>query len=92
MKAIVPLFTATLFVLSSAFPLSNKIARVQYSNNFCVTLEYSQCDLAGYVHLCYTPGEGITRTLIILYACTYVYLVCLPTQAFHKSDLYAVLC
>ena len=88
MKEIVLLLT--LFVVSSAFPLSKKIAGVQQSNNFCVTLEYSQCDHAGYVHLCYTPGEGIIVTLSILYACTYVYLVCSPAQAFHKSYLYAV--
>ena len=71
MKAItVPLFTATLCVVCSAFPLYEKIAGVQQSNGFCATLTYNQGDTTGYVHLCYTPGEGITH--IILFVCTHV--------------------
>ena len=64
MKAIVPLFTATLFVVCSAFPLYEKSARGQQSNNFCATLAYPQPNPTAYVHLCHTPGarEGITRT------------------------------
>ena len=60
MKAIVPLFTATLFVVCSAFPLYEKSARGQQSNSFCATLAYPQSNPAAYVHLCYTPGEGIS--------------------------------
>ena len=71
MKAIVPLFTATLFVVCSAFPLYEKSARGQQSNNFCATLAYPQRNPAAYVHLCHTPGQGITHTR---YTCC-VYLI-----------------
>ena len=75
-----PLFTATLFVVCSAFPLDEKItkdqqysafpldekiARVQLSNNYCATLEYNQGGTTGYVHLCDIPGEGIAHTCLI---------------------------
>ena len=61
MKAIVLLFTATLFVVCSAFPLYEKrSARGQQSNSFCATLAYPQRNPTAYVHLCHTPGEGIT--------------------------------
>ena len=85
MKAIiVRLFTATLFVVCSAFPLDEKITKGQLdekitkgqqANNYCATLTYNQGRNTGYVHLCYTPGkEGITHTcyLICMHARVYV--------------------
>lgn len=66
MKAIVLLFTATLFAIGGTFPTYEKIARDQQSNEFCATVAYSQDDLVAYVHLCYTPRKGNTRTLSVI--------------------------
>ena len=56
----------------SAFPLDEKITKDQQANNFCATLQHPQRDPTGYVHLCYTPGEGniyiYTHLLSYLYA------------------------
>ena len=69
MKAIiVPPFIATLFIVCSAFPLYEKVARIQQSSNFCATLVYD----ASYVHLCYTPQEG-SYYITFLYAHTHVF-------------------
>ena len=66
MTTIVLLFIATLFPICGAFPTYEKIARGQQSNEFCATVAYPQDDPAAYVHLCYTPGKGITRSLSAL--------------------------
>ena len=82
MKAIVLLFTATLFVVYSAFPTVGG----QQSNEFCTTLAYPQDAPAAYVHLCYTPGKGITRILNFvtipdfLLVCTCVLSMCSPCK------------
>ena len=66
-----PLFTATLFVVCSAFPLH---ATIQQLNKFCSTLKYDQGDTTGYVHLCHTPGEGITLTCYLICKHAHVYI------------------
>ena len=75
MKAIVLLFTATLFAVSGAFPTSEKFAEGQQTGEFCATLEYPQEDPAAYVHLCYTPGEGNTFFVLSSVNCTQDVLV-----------------
>ena len=100
MKAIVLLFTATLFVVCSAFPTVGG----QQSNEFCTTLAYPQDAPAAYVHLCYTPGKGITRILNFvtipdfLLVCTCVLSMCSPCKCnllsragFASGSLFSVL-
>ena len=97
MKAIVLLFTATLFVVCSAFPTVGG----QQSNELCKTLAYPQDAPAAYVHLCYTPGKGITRILNFvtisdfLLVCTCVYSQCARRASvtfFHEPHLQAAVC
>ena len=125
MKAIVPLFIATLFVVCSAFPAyekitkgqeSNKITRGQESNNFekltkgqesnnfdkltkgqesnnfCATLAYPQRDPAAYVHLCYTPREGTTRTRSRICVDVPVYLILLAGLVAIYSRFTSLIC
>ena len=84
MKAIIlPLFTATLLVVCSAFPLDEKMARVQQSTTYCATLTYNQDNTTGYVHLCHTPGEGITHTC---------YLICMHARVYIAGLVYPRYC
>ena len=65
MKILLLLATATLFVVCSPFPTVGG----QQSSEFCTTLAYPQEAPAAYVHLCYTPGKGISTITRILFFC-----------------------
>ena len=79
MKAIVLLFTATLYSVCSAFPIVGD----QQSNELCASLAYPQDAASVYVHLCNTPGKGNTRTHFCVLLYTQLYSqVCSPCM--HK--------
>ena len=88
MKAIVLLFTATLYSVCSAFPIVGD----QQSNELCASLAYPQDAASVYVHLCNTPGKGNTRTHFCVLLYTQLYSQCVRRVCInfcHEPDLHA---